>query len=336
MYEHISVVVPVYNEEGNLRTFYDELTAELELVCGDYEIVFVDDGSQDRSAKLIKELRAADERVKLVCLARNFGHQVALAAGLEHARGAAVITLDGDLQHPVSLIPEMIARWKGGFDVVYTIREDTEGVGFLKRLTASVFYKLLNALTDTSIIPGAADFRLTDRKVVECLIRMKERSRFTRGLVAWTGFKQTGIPYVARKRHSGESSYSLRRMISFAVDGITSFSVLPLRLSAYFGFAVALASVPYAVWAIYAKLFTNTTASGWTSLIVAILFLGGVQLICLGVLGEYVGRIYEEVRGRPLYIARERVGFDASPHDRRSGKGHEEQPMVAVRTTEDA
>ena len=334
MCEQISIVVPVYNEEGNLRAFYDELTAKLDLVCGDWEIIFVDDGSGDRSVELIKELREADQRVKLVCLARNFGHQVALAAGLDHAHGEAVITLDADLQHPVSLIPEMIARWKEGFDVVYTIRQDTEGLGFFKRFTASVFYRLINALTDTAIIPGTADFRLTDRKVVDCLILMKERSRFMRGLIAWTGFKQIGIPYVARGRYSGKSSYSLRRMLSFAVDGITSFSVLPLRLSAYVGFAAALTGVPYAIWAIYAKLFTETTVSGWTSVIVAVLFLGGVQLISLGVLGDYVGRIYEEVRGRPLYIARERIGFDAEAHARRLG--HEEHFAVSSRNGKEA
>ncbi|HUT89230.1 MAG TPA: glycosyltransferase family 2 protein [Thermoguttaceae bacterium] len=313
--ELISIVIPVYDEEGNVRKLYEALTQELERMWCDFEIIFVDDGSRDRSADIIKEIHASDPRVKLVSFTRNFGHQMAITAGLEHARGTAVVTMDGDMQHPPSLVPDMIARWKEGFEVVHTIREDTADTGILKRFASSAFYRLINVIVDTRIVPAAADFRLLDRKVVDVLNGLRERNRFLRGLTAWVGFRQTSLAYVPAKRHAGKTKYSLRKMLSFAGDGITSFSTFPLKMSAYLGFLAAGCGVPYAVWAIYLRLFTDEAVSGWASLIVALLFLGGIQLICLGVLGEYVGKIYEEVKGRPLYISRERIGFDEAPVD---------------------
>ena len=326
----ISIVIPIYNEEGNIRKLYQELLSEMEELWYDFEFIFVDDGSRDESAAIVKELHAADDRVKLVSFSRNFGHQMAISAGLEHARGDAVVMMDGDLQHPPSLVPEMIARWNEGFDIVHTIREDPARVGLVKRLTSKCFYRLINLMVDNKIVPSAADFRLLDRKVVACLNTMPERARFMRGLVTWTGFRQTALSYVAQERHAGTTEYSLRRMLSFAGDGITSFSTLPLRVSGYLGLLAALAGVPYALWAIYTKLFTDSAVSGWASLIVAILFLGGVQLICLGILGEYVGKIYEEVKGRPLYIARERVGFDAGPPPLPEGANGDGRQHVAT------
>jgi polyisoprenyl-phosphate glycosyltransferase len=323
----ISVVVPVLNEQGNIPYLYRSLIEEFDQLWYDFEVIFVDDGSRDRSADIIRKLHANDPRVKLVSLSRNFGHQMAVTAGLESARGAAVIMMDADLQHPPAVIPEMIARWQQGFDVVYTVRKTTEGVGLFKRLTSAAYYRLINRIIDTRIIPSAADFRLIDRKVVNCLNGIRERSRFVRGLVTWVGFRQTAIPYVAAKRHAGTTKYSLGRMLSFAVDGITSFSTFPLRCSTYLGFLSALAGIPYAVWAIYLKLFTDATVSGWSSLIVAVLFLGGVQLIALGILGEYVGRIYEEVKQRPLYLVQETIGFDEHPVD---SNGHDHKQLARV------
>lgn len=308
--ELVSIVIPVYNEEGNIGAMYAALLQEIDSLWERFEIIFVDDGSVDRSALLIRELRNNDPRVKLIRFSRNFGHQVAITAGIENSRGSAVIMMDADLQHPPSLIPTMLRHWKEGYDVVYTVREDCVDAGFLKRFTAKAFYSLINRIVDTRIIPNAADFRLMDRKVVDCLNGMRERNRFVRGLVAWIGFRQFPLPYVADKRFSGKTKYSFRKMLSFAADGIASFSTFPLRVSAYVGFAAAVCGIPYAMWAIYLRVFTEEAVTGWSSLIVAILFLGGTQLMSLGILGEYVGRIYEEVKDRPFYIAQERLGID--------------------------
>lgn len=308
--ELISIVVPMYNEEGNVRPLYEAIVREFDELWCTFELIFVDDGSRDASVATVKTLHDEDSRVKLICLSRNFGHQVALTAGLESARGAAVVMMDGDLQHPPALIPDMIARWKEGYDIVYTVREETEGAGFLKRFTAAGFYGLINRLVDTHIVPNAADFRLMDRKALNCLNSLRERNRFIRGLVSWIGFKQYAMPYSAAKRHSGVTKYSFTKMFAFAIDGIASFSTLPLRFSAAIGLVAAISGLPYAIWAIYLKLFTDDSVSGWASMVVAVLFLGGVQLMTLGVIGEYIGRIYEEVKGRPLYIASETVGFD--------------------------
>jgi len=307
--ELISIVVPMYNEEGNIRPMYEAIVREFDELWYDFELIFVDDGCRDASAENVKKLHADDERVKLISLSRNFGHQVALTAGLEAASGAAVIMMDGDLQHPPALIPAMIERWKEGNDIVYTVREETEGAGLLKKFTAAGFYGLINHMVDTRIVPNAADFRLMDRKALDCLNSLRERNRFIRGLVSWIGFKQAAMPYKAAQRHSGVTKYSFTKMFAFAIDGIASFSTLPLRFAAVIGFIAAISGLPYGIWAIYLRLFTDGGEPGWASLVVAILFLGGVQLMSLGIIGEYVGRIYEEVKGRPLYITGEMVGF---------------------------
>lgn len=308
--ELLSVVVPVYNEAENLRPLHQALTRQLTALDLDYEVIFVDDGSRDGSLAVLRELHAADPHVKAVSLSRNFGHQNALTAGLEHAAGDAVIAMDADLQQPPELIPQMVEHWRAGYQVVFTIRQDGQQIGRFKRWTSRAFYALINRITDTPIVPGAADFRLVDRAVVDTLNSMQERARFLRGLVSWVGYRQIGIPFVVRQRHQGQSKYSLRKMLGLALNGITNFSAFPLRLATYFGFASALVGVPYAFWAIYAHLFTNATVPGWTSLTTILLFLGGVQLISLGIIGEYLGRVYDEVKRRPLYIPQELLGFD--------------------------
>lgn len=310
----VSLVVPVFNEAGNLWPLYEAVCRQMEAVGCPYEIVFINDGSEDDSLTVLRRLAGEDGRVRVVGLSRNFGHQNAVSAGLEFARGDAVIVMDADLQHPPELIPQMIAAWREGFHVVYTIREDSKAeTGWLKRWTSAAFYKLINVVSDVRIVPGAADFRLMDRTVVNCLVAMPERSRFLRGMVSWVGFRQKALRYRPNPRFSGKSKYSLRKMFALALQGVTSFSSLPLRVSGYLGFLAAVAGLPYAVWAIYAKLFTDTVVPGWTSLVVAILFLGGVQLMSIGVIGEYVGRIYTEVKKRPLYLTEELIGFDSPP-----------------------
>jgi dolichol-phosphate mannosyltransferase len=304
----ISIVLPVYNEQDNITAIYDRLTAEMDRVGDPYELIFVDDGSSDGSLKALKDLCQIDPAVRAISLSRNFGHQIAISAGLEHASGQAVIVMDADLQHPPELLSELIARWKAGFDVVYTVRAGSDHAGLFKRLSAAVFYRILNRICDIKLTPNTPDFRLMDRRVVDTLLRMPERARFLRGLVSWVGFKQTGVEFVANPRLHGTTKYPLSKMLRFSVDGVTAFSSFPLRLSSYMGLFAAIACIPYAVWAVYSRLFTNNAAQGWASVIVAVLFLGGVQLIAIGILGEYLGRIYEEVKGRPLYVAREIVG----------------------------
>ena len=308
----LSIVVPVFNEADNLQTLYDALARQLDSLNLPAELIFVNDGSSDDSLATLKRLSSHDGRVKVVGLSRNFGHQCCITAGIDHASGDAVIVMDADLQHPPELIPEMVARWRDGYQVVYTVREDAADTGLFKRWTSSAFYRCINAVSEVPIIANAADFRLMDRAVVNCLIAMPERSRFLRGMISWVGFRQIGIRYVANPRHAGKSKYSVRKMLSLAVQGITSFSSLPLRLSAYIGFATAVSVIPYALWGVYAKLFTDQVVHGWASLEVSVLFLGGVQLMSLGVIGEYVGRIYTEVKGRPIYVADELIGFHAT------------------------
>jgi polyisoprenyl-phosphate glycosyltransferase len=309
--DRLSVVVPVYNEQGNLRLLHETLAEQFQRLEVDYELLFVDDGSRDDSLRVLRELHELDpSHVKVISLSRNFGHQNALTAGLEHATGDAVIAMDADLQHPPELIPEMVAQWRAGYQVVFTIRCDGQDLGWFKRWSSRAFYALINKITDTPIVPGAADFRLVDRQVVDSLNSMQERARFLRGLVSWVGFRQVGLPYQVRQRHDGQSKYSLRKMLGLALNGVTNFSAFPLRLATYFGFLSAVIGIPYAIWAVYARLFTNSAVPGWASLTTFVLFLGGVQLICLGIIGEYLGRVYDEVKRRPLYVPQELIGFD--------------------------
>lgn len=306
----LSIVVPFLNEESNLRALAVEVLKVFDGLSCDGELILVDDGSQDRSVEVVHELAARDARVKLVSLSRNFGTQMAICAGLEFSRGDAVVVMDADLQHPPELIPDMLRQWQAGYEVVYTIRDQTESTGLFRRLYSELFSRVFNRLADTRIDPQGSDFRLMDRKVVNQLVAMRERRRFFRCLATWVGFRQIGIPFKTRARLGGQSKYNLRRLLSLAADAIMSFSTVPLRLCAAFGCIVAVSVVPYALWAVYQRLFTNEYVPGWPATIVSILFLGAVQLISLGVLGEYVGRIYDEVKRRPLFIVRETSGFE--------------------------
>lgn len=305
----LSVVVPVYNEAENLEALLKALGPILEAETASWECVFVDDGSTDASLEILRRMRARDPRVRFVSLSRNFGHQVALTAGMDHARGKAVLSMDADLQHPPELIPEMIRRWREGNDVVYSVRRYGDGAGFLKRVTSGFFYWLIRKVSRVDIHPDAADFRLLSRRAADSLISLRERDRFLRGLVSWIGFRQIAVPYVARARHGGRTKYSLLRMARLAEDGLISFSSAPLYLATFLGFTVSICSFLYMLVILYWRLFTNLTVQGWTSLIVIVLFLGGVQLVCVGIVGEYVGKIYNEIKRRPLYLIKEKEGL---------------------------
>lgn len=303
----LSVAVPVFNEQENIPELYQRLVATLENRVASFEIVFVDDGSRDATWSLVQELAASDARVKGLRFSRNFGHQMAFAAGLDHARGEAVVIMDADLQDPPEVIPELIARWREGYEVVYAVRRARHGEGAFKLLTAKLFYRLLKRITAVDIPLDTGDFRLMDRRAVEAFQRLRERHRFTRGLVAWLGFRQTGVLYDRAARHAGETKYPLRKMIRFAVDAITSFSHVPLQLATWMGFGVSALAFAYIVVVLALKV-VGISWPGYTSLMAAILFLGGVQLVMIGLLGEYLGRVYDEVKHRPLYLVQEEAG----------------------------
>ncbi|HZY98797.1 MAG TPA: glycosyltransferase family 2 protein [Candidatus Baltobacteraceae bacterium] len=303
----ISVVVPLYNEENNVAPLLERIAAILERLPDrpDYEIVLVNDGSTDGTLAAIRNEMRARPHLVLINLSRNFGHQLAATAGIELASGEAVVLMDGDLQDPPELIEAFVERWRAGSDVVYAVRRTRKGESAFKLLTAQIFYRTIKRLTNVAIPVDTGDFRLMSRRVVEALRKSPERHRFLRGMVSWVGFNQTGIEYDRDERHSGTTKYPLPKMIRFAVDGITSFSDIPLRFAAYFGFVVSALAFVYALVVIVAKLFrVNPPAytPGWASTIVAVVFLGGVQLISLGIIGEYLGRIYDQVKGRPLYL----------------------------------
>lgn len=306
----ISIAVPIYNEEKNIHEFYKRLNSVMEDIQNLYEIIFVDDGSSDASFEIISEICAVDKKVKIIQLSRNFGHQIALTAGIDYACGDAVIMMDADLQHPPELIPELIKKWKEGYDIVYTIREESKDYRWFKKFTSRFFYTLLNKVSKIDIPEGVADFRLLSRPVVESLKNFKERNRFIRGLISWIGYKKIAIPYIAEKRFAGKSKYSFDKMLRFAISGITSFSSVPLYISVILGFIIAGFSFACALQAIYAKFFTNKTVPGWTSILVSVLFLGGIQLIAIGILGEYLAKVYDEVKQRPLYIVERTKGFN--------------------------
>ncbi|MBI5453471.1 MAG: glycosyltransferase family 2 protein [Deltaproteobacteria bacterium] len=307
----ISIVIPTFNEEESVDELYSRLAA---VTAGlkDYlfEFIFVDDGSADGTVRKVKSINQRDGRVKLLSFSRNFGHQSALIAGLDHASGDAVIVMDADLQHPPELIPELIREWRAGYEVVNTIRRETVDAGWFKKASSAFFYMLINKLSQVKILPNSADFRLMDMKAVRSLCSIREQSRFIRGLVVWIGYRQTAVPYVAVQRFAGKSKYSLRKMVAFAFDGISSFSAFPLRVATYFGLLVSFLSFVYAIFAVYVKLFTDKAIAGWTSVLVVSLFLGGVQLLTIGCMGEYINRIYTEVKRRPLYIVRETAGIE--------------------------
>jgi polyisoprenyl-phosphate glycosyltransferase len=302
----ISVVAPVYNEAETVAELHRRLTAAL-APLGRYEVVFVDDGSTDGTWDVLRELAQEDVRLRLLRLSRNFGHQIALSAGLDHARGDAVVSMDGDLQDPPELIPDLVESWLEGADVVFAVRRRREGETWFKLATASAFYKLINSVSSVDIPEQAGDFRLLSRRALDALLAMPERARYLRGMSSWIGFRQSQVEYTRDARRAGQTKYPLRRMLHFAGDAVTSFSATPIRFVAGLGFAsVALCLVALA-WSLYVRLFTDQTVAGWTSVMVLVLFLGGVQLLSLGIIGQYVGRIFDEVKGRPLYFVDEVV-----------------------------
>ena len=301
----ISIVAPIYNEIDNIPELYDRIRDALDTTGNPWELLLVDDGSTDGSTDLIREYHARDPRVVPVIFARNFGHQIAVTAGLDYARGDAVAIIDSDLQDPPEVILDMISKWQEGYEVVYAVRAEREGETWFKKFTASIFYRLIYRITDVDIPLDTGDFRLLDRKVVNVMKTMRERHRFLRGMSVWVGFRQTGVEYKRAPRHAGETKYPLRKMLRFAMDAITGFSYFPLQLAMYIGFISAGLSILAIPVVIAMRLAGSQAFFGQATTLIAVLFLGGVQLISLGILGEYVGRLYDEAKGRPLYIVSE-------------------------------
>lgn len=308
-----SIIVPVFNEELVVMESYKRLRKVMDEMKDPYEIIFVNDGSRDSTAPILNKICEEDKNIKLIDFSRNFGHQMAITAGMDYSSGEAVVVIDGDLQDPPEVIPEMLVKWKEGYDVVYGKRIDRKGDSLFKKYTAALFYRLLRSLTDVDIPVDAGDFRLIDRKVCNALKQVKERNRYIRGIISWLGFKQTGIEFKRDKRFAGETKYPLKKMFKFAFDAITSFSYRPLKLASYVGVFLSLCSFIYLIFVLYLKLFTNITSNGWTSTIAVSLFFNGIVLIILGIIGEYIGRIYDEVKGRPLYLVKQTRNFDSLP-----------------------
>lgn len=298
----VSIVVPVFNEEENLREFHRRVTEVMGREKYDYSLIFVDDGSRDGSAAILRQLSDGDAHVEAYLLSRNYGHQMALTCGLDNAGGDAVITMDGDLQHPPELLPEMLRLWEEGNEIVKTRRLTTEGVSFLKKFTSAAYYRLINTISNVEITPGGSDFRLMDSKAVEAFRLYRERGRFIRGLVNTLGFKVASINFVAPPRFAGHSKYNLRKMLHFALDGITAFSNLPLRWAFYIGLLCGFCTLLLLFHVLYVKYVANDAVPGWATTVGCVLFLGGIQLVGIGILGEYIGHIFEEIKHRPLYI----------------------------------
>ncbi|MBN1409297.1 MAG: glycosyltransferase family 2 protein [Spirochaetales bacterium] len=303
-----SIVVPVFNEEEVVEESYKRLKKVMDGVNESYEIIFVNDGCRDKTPDIISDICKNDANIKLVNFSRNFGHQIAISAGMDYTNGQAIVIIDADLQDPPEVIPQMIQKWKEGYDVVYGKRIKRKGEGLFKKLTAAMFYRFLKMLTNVVIPVDVGDFRLIDRKVCETIGKIKEQNRFMRGLISWVGFKQYALEYVREERFAGKTKYPLKKMIQFATDAIISFSYKPLKLASLLGFLVSLAGFGYLIYVIYIY-FTTNTVSGWASGIVISLFFHGITLIMLGIIGEYIGRIYDESKNRPLYIVRNTVGF---------------------------
>lgn len=303
----VSFVVPVFNEEENIHEFHRRLTKVMAPLPYDYEILFIDDGSKDHTSQLIRELAQKGPHVQGYVFARNFGHQLALTCGLDQSTGDAVISMDGDLQHPPEMVPQLLEKWEQGYEIVQTVRKATEDATWFKNITSRLYYKLINSMSEVRITPGGSDFRLMDRKAVDALNRFRERARFIRGMVNNLGFRYTTIEFVAPPRFAGHSKFSLKKMLRFALDGITAFSRAPLRLALYVGCIAGLCSFLLLIHVIYVKYVIQDAVPGWTTLACAEFFLGGVELIGIGIVGEYVGRIFDEVKQRPLYIIREHI-----------------------------
>jgi len=298
----ITIVVPVYNEEDNIVHFYQAVCDVMATQPYRFELVFVDDGSADRSREIICSLEEKDDKVQGMFLARNYGHQLALTCGLDYAEGDAVITMDGDMQHPPELLPQLIEMWKDGADVVQTIRQTTEGVSWFKKITSKYYYKLLNKMSDVHIQEGGSDFRLMDKQVVAAFRKYREHARFIRGMVGSMGYRQVQIDFVAPKRFAGSSKFSPRKMLQFALDGIMSYSRTPLRIGLYGGVVSGIVCLFLMLHVLFIKFFTDDAVPGWATITLILLFFGGVQLSILGIIGEYIGRVFEEVKQRPLYL----------------------------------
>ena len=305
-----SIVVPLYNEELVIAETHKRLSSVMKSTGEEYEIVFVNDGSRDKTQELAKEIMQNDPNVCLINFSRNFGHQTAITAGMDNARGQAIVVIDADLQDPPEVILDMIAKWKEGYDVVYGRRSMREGETAFKKVTAKVFYRFLSSLTSIDIPTDTGDFRLIDRKVCDAMKSIKEKNRYVRGLISWLGFKQTDVTYVRKERFAGETKYPLKKMLKFAADAITSFSDKPLKLAGYMGYSISGISFLYLLYVIIRKLTIGDFDSGWASIVAISLFFNGIVLIVLGIMGEYIGRIYDECKNRPLYVIAEKLGFD--------------------------
>lgn len=308
MFEKISIVIPCHNEEKNLTELHNELKKVIESFIGIYsfEIILIDDGSSDLTYKKIESLAEHNKTIIGISFSRNFGHQIALLAGLEKASGDIVITMDGDLQHPPSVIPDLITKYNEGYDIVNTKRKDDDSISIFKKFTSQLYYKIINYLSDVKIEAFSADFRLMNRESTDAFLSIREHDRFTRGLVSWIGFNQAIVEYQAHSRFAGTSSYTLRRMIKLALNGITSMSSKPLRMSLYFGFLFFITGIIYGAFILY-NYFTGVNVEGWTSILITMLVLGGIQLFILSIIGEYVSRIFKETKARPLYLIKKQT-----------------------------
>ncbi len=307
----LSIVVPAYNEESNLDYLFERLESVLTSLNTTYEIVCVNDGSKDKTIEYLVKHHHRNQAIKVIDLSRNFGKEIALSAGIDYATGSAVIPLDADLQDPPELIKDLVAKWREGYDVVYATRRTRQGESWLKRFTASGFYQTIGKMSRVEIPQNTGDFRLLDRRVVEAVKQMPEKNRFMKGLFAWVGFKQTSIIYDREPRYKGKTTWNYWKLWNFAIDGITSFSFLPLKIWSYIGTCISLVSLLYALFLLFQTLIIGIKVPGYASTIISVLFLGGIQLISLGVIGEYLGRVYEEVKGRPLYFVRNVYGFES-------------------------
>ncbi len=303
----LSIVVPCFNEESNIQELFKELIDVINVLTFSSEVIFVDDGSKDNTFSEIEKIALENKFVSGISLSRNFGHQIALLAGLEKSTGDVVITMDGDLQHPPNIIPELIKKYEDGYDIVNTRRIDPESISFFKKKSSKLFYTLINKLSDIKVEPFSADFRLMSRETVDAFLSIKEHDRFTRGLVSWIGFKQGVVKYKANSRFSGKSSYTFKKMIKLAINGITTMSSKPLRISLYLGLIFFITGIIYAAFILY-NYFTGVNVEGWTSILITILVLGGIQLLILSIIGEYVSRIFNETKSRPLYLIKKKTG----------------------------
>jgi len=314
------VIVPAFNEQPVIEETYKRLKKVMDGIGEPYELIFVNDGSSDRTGEILERIHHTDPHLKAIHFSRNFGHEAATTAGLDHASGQCIIIIDADLQDPPEIIPEMIEKWKQGYEIVYGKRKQRKGESTLKKTTSALFYRFLQRMTEIDIPADVGDFRLIDRKVCNALKHMREKNRYMRGIISWVGFRQTAIEFVREERWAGETKYNLKKLLRLAWDAITAFSYKPLKIATYLGFALSGISFIYLLVVICEKLFTQKTVPGWASIMVINLFFNGIVLIMLGLLGEYIGRIFEETKNRPLYIIHKAQGFESTPSN------HEESP----------